>query len=503
MSGIFINSDAWNFWLLPENKMNEEGIREDVDFYCSHGGVEAILYNMNFQRSFYDTKVGTPYWKDMEITDDDTLLLRGKPVDEKNDPNTYKIMLKGITLMRKNLPNYMQYRYQYCHEKGVEMWHSMRMNDVHHTPLGLEHRPQHCDLWQERKDLLRAWYRHTWRGDWHDNAFDFGQKEVYNYHINMIREYLLDYESDGIELDWLRSVPIFKPGFDEINTPILTQFMRDTRKAADEAEVKWGHKIRIAARVPLFVDDAMGIGMDVPTWCKEKLIDVLIPGPNNLSTEQYTQVALWRILAPKPVILAPCVDCGISSSHLSHGITCTMETDCGFAAGFYQQGADTIYVYNHFFKGAQARPWMPDFFAIAGDAQAVNAHSRRHIVTRHDPTGEGKFGVGIFPYAIWPKCCNGGVKINAGKDNIGRDAYIIYGTTCPLNVDILLNTVKCEILPADTPLPTLPKRDNPNYVIAKVPDGILHDGWNVVEIFNHDPHTIADYETVWMEIYVK
>ena len=46
MSGIFINSDAWNFWIAKPEQMTAEGIRADVDFYTAGGGVEAIFYNM-------------------------------------------------------------------------------------------------------------------------------------------------------------------------------------------------------------------------------------------------------------------------------------------------------------------------------------------------------------------------------------------------------------------------------------------------------------------------
>ena len=59
MSGVFINSDAWNFW--TDSKCIEtdpaKAIRDDVDFYADAGGVEAVFYNMNFSRSFLNTKV--------------------------------------------------------------------------------------------------------------------------------------------------------------------------------------------------------------------------------------------------------------------------------------------------------------------------------------------------------------------------------------------------------------------------------------------------------------
>ncbi|MBO5680778.1 MAG: hypothetical protein J6T08_03585, partial [Lentisphaeria bacterium] len=123
MSGIFINSDAWNFWIAKPEQMTAEGIRADVDFYTAGGGVEAIFYNMNFQRSFYPTKVGTPYDKDLEVTEDGTLLLRGEPVTKENGADEYKMFYINYTTLKKNCPDYMQLRYDYCHEKGVEMWH--------------------------------------------------------------------------------------------------------------------------------------------------------------------------------------------------------------------------------------------------------------------------------------------------------------------------------------------------------------------------------------------
>ncbi len=33
MKGIFINSDAWNFWYSGPENMSVEGLQKDVDFY--------------------------------------------------------------------------------------------------------------------------------------------------------------------------------------------------------------------------------------------------------------------------------------------------------------------------------------------------------------------------------------------------------------------------------------------------------------------------------------
>ncbi len=511
--GIFINSDAWNFWLNEPLETYDKAelmnaVKRDVDFYAVQG-VEAVFYNMNFQRTFFKTKVGTPYWKDCSLGEDGTLLLRGKPIPskptEESPEPTYRTMYVRSKHMNELLPDFMALRYRYCHEKGIEMWHSMRMNDVHHSALGQEWRPQHSDLWLEQKDLLRAWYRHSWRIVWTDNAFDYGKDEVYRYHLAMVREYLMDYESDGIELDWLRAIPIFKPGYDEAGIKIMNRFMRETKAIAKEAERKWGHKIRIAVRVPGRVREALACGMDVHQWAKEKLFDVLIPSCNDTATEQDYDLALWRILAPKPIILAPDIDYSIrSGATYGWSMSYTKETDFGFASNFYQQGADTMYFYNHFPRHQKEKPFTREIFSTVADREKVANAARRHVVTQHHVIGEGLGAETTYPRWIWPGCCNGSTRINVGEKVAGRKAYVLIGVGVPLKIDILVNGEKTS-LDENAHMPELPKNAKAKgyFVTSIIPEGQLHDGWNNIEIFNRDTenkHTLCDHEIIWMEI---
>ena len=427
MKGVFINSDAWNFWVYnkPED-MTEKGIRDDVDFYTQNGGVEVIAYNMNFQRIFFPSKSDkfTPIWKGISLNDEGKPVYNGKVV-----PDEYKTMAFNALKMHQDVPNFMQIRYDYCHEKGVEMWHSMRMNDVHHTPLQSEFWPQHSDLWRSRKDLIRAWYRHTWRGDWNDNGFDYGKNEVYDYHLAMAKEYLLNFESDGIELDWMRAVPVFRPGFDEVCRDILTQFIRDVRYLANMAEKKFGHRLRIAVRVPYYITEAEALGMDIVTWAKENLIDIVIPSPKNLSTEDDCPVRLWKQILPDSVQILPCIDYAVAGSR-GVSLTTRQEIDNGFAANYYYNGADSVYIYNHFpgndVYGNQEQ--QKEFYGYAANRDEVEQRKRRHIVTSHDPTAEGFYDIRRYPSIIWPKCCNGTIRVNCGGKVQGKDAIVIVGS---------------------------------------------------------------------------
>lgn len=507
---VFINSDAWNFWINEDlSNMDRDEIiaamKRDVDFY-NKPGVEAVFYNMNFQRCFFNTKVGTRYDKDCAIGPDGKLTLRGQPIPslegEESPESTYRMMFLNFKNCNEKCPDLMTLRYKYCHEVGLEMWHSMRMNDVHHSQFHSEFRPQHSDLWLDRKEeLTRAWHRHQQRLVWSDNCFDYGISEVFEYHLNLVREYLLDWESDGIELDWLRCLPVFKPGFDEFNSGLLTEFMRETRKAAKEAEKKWGHRVRIAVRVPGRVREAFANGMNVGDWAKENLFDIIVPSATNTSTEQDYDIAVFKALAPNQIV-APDIDFSIRGARTGC-ISFTRESDAGFISNFYQQGADGIYFFNHFPRALRDKPWANEVFELAADRSAAARAARRHFVTYHDCVGEGVFEEITFPRWIWAKCANGGVRINCGENVKGRKAVAVIGATCELDVDLLVNTVKCK--PSAEPLPSpLYKggKDNTvNYVIFDIPADVLHDGFNNLEIYNNSStHTITWDEITWMEV---
>lgn len=311
----------------------------------------------------------------------------------------------------------------------------------------------------------------------------------------------MEYESDGIELDWHRSMPIFKPGCDEMNTPVFTQFMRDVRTIAGEAAAKWGHRVRVAALVPYRVDDAVGMGMDVQTWCREKLADVIIPCEHHHSTNAEYQIRIWRMIVPEDVILAPCIDCSVYCNRGGYGLEMTEGTDCGFASAFYEMGADTLYLYNHFPTTQPEFPRMREFFGYAGDRAAVAEKERRQIAVRHEPVGEGTWRMPpMHPNEIWQESCDGATKINAGENVAGREAVVVLGFDRPVEVDVLVNTEKCALLPADTPLTDKYPAKIPFWIQAKIPEGVLHDGWNEVELFNRMRQSIFGKEIAWMEI---
>ena len=109
--------------------------------------------------------------------------------------------------------------------------------------------------------------------------FSFLHPEVREERFQVSEELLARYETDGIELNMTDFVPFCR--FDEVEefSPIMTQWIRDLREVAQNAEEKQGRHKRIYVRLPAHPDAWRALGYDVPGWVSEGLVDGLICQP--------------------------------------------------------------------------------------------------------------------------------------------------------------------------------------------------------------------------------
>jgi hypothetical protein len=99
---------------------------------------------------------------------------------------------------------------------------------------------------------------------------DFAHREVRDFKLAIFRE-ALQCGADGIELDFA----VYPPFFAKPQCAIMTQFMRDVRKLADEAGCSQQRRIELMARVPFH--DAEQFGLDWKTWMRDGLVDIIVP----------------------------------------------------------------------------------------------------------------------------------------------------------------------------------------------------------------------------------
>lgn len=502
-NGIFINDDYWNFyWDAPFEDMNEAGLKKAIDFYTGRGGVRGLIFNLNGSRSNFESKVLDNVWKCVEYHDDGSVWYHG----ERQSDAIAKAM-RNLREMYCNVKDPTLVRREYCRSRGVEFFFSMRTNDMHVVFKNGQNYNRDCVLLDSfltsHDDYKRCLYRRGRSGRWADECLDYGIKEVRDRYLALAAEYLA-YDPDGFELDFMRHLPIFRPGFDELGIPLMNDFMREIRRMADAAEKRSGHKVQIAVRVPTTPEDAFACGFDVAAWADDGLVDIVVPSPSFSSNESEIPLEIWRRMLPKSVTLAPCIELhnhpGIGEVPM---MKTTKEIDCGFASIFYYKGADTVYLYNHFPYGSDKFENDDDereLFRILGDRETVEKSARRHWNTFRDfGYIEGRPWGGTFkPWALPPKGIST-VRINVGGGTSGREARLILAFhDGDVPSEIRLNTV---ILSAETapsrPFPQMPKCDILKPVSFPIPAGVLHDGHNLVEFYCDSEKSVR---LMWLEI---
>ena len=237
----------------------------------------------------------------------------------------------------------LQIQTDFCHQKGIEAFWSLRMNDTHDSyPAGArrwlrglaafkrEH-PEYC--MGEEGD----WEKHygTSRQCW--ASLDFSIPEVREYTYSLIAEVAPSYDVDGIELDFLRDPQYFRPTLDLLpvephHVEVMTDLVRRVRKLVDEVSDQRGRPLLLAARIPYSVEDSIFIGLDVEQWLREDLIDILIPGGifESRLTESFAPIIQLGHAHDLPVY--PCIDWGLDPLGLPR-YGCGRASDHGLVGG--------------------------------------------------------------------------------------------------------------------------------------------------------------------------
>jgi len=364
--GLILNEDNTHFFgSRPAEKMSIEGLKELIDHYAV-GQVTQIFLNPNAMRTSYRSGVRDSLWDN------------NRPKDVKCPA----FVRNSWLLYKKGIDPYTVW-IDYCREKGVSPWISMRMNDIHHNEY------LYSSFWRKHPEYQRG------GGDYYAIALDYAREEVREYNLELIRELLERYDADGLELDWLREPRNFAPGAEAEGRKILTEFMRQVRGLVESWAKRRGHAIKIAVRVPAVPETAYEWGLDAGRWAKEGLIDMLVVGPRWQTADFDIPIEKWReSIGSKAndITIAAVMEIRVQPCSSGPFICNNLEIMRGFSAAMLERGADQIYLFNHFDNGASIRNQQEyvEVLQQGGKLETVIDKSRRYLVTWHDPGGPGK-----------------------------------------------------------------------------------------------------------------
>ena len=333
----------------------------------------------------YDARVGEPAGKHLSP---ESVILTSSGKDHYS--KTFATTWNNLRSLFDAGTDTLRATVEFGHRHDKEVFASIRMNQVADSWTGdfftgwKRARPECC--LGVKGEYPKSDHRRLY---W--SALDYEQKPVRDLRVGMINDICTRYDVDGIELDFWRWPPLFRPSLD--NQPveprhveIMTDLFRRMRRRMLEIELERDRPLLLAARVFDTEELNLRMGLDVRTYLKEGLIDILVVGGDY---NYYSVPAkFWSALAHKHgVPFYPC-------TYRSRGD----EQDRAFASWYRSQGADGIYTFN--FKQPKDVLSLRDI----GDPELI-ARTDKHYSMNASATSSARKHVtapGLVPVTLVP-----------------------------------------------------------------------------------------------------
>lgn len=490
---LCLNEDnSHYFFTRAGKKLDADTVASWVDQYAKTQ-VRELMLCVNCMRTSYDSKVWDPIWRGYDPNaGDDQPLLASTPVAARKGARGW--IHTAWQLYRDGIDPYQLWIAR-ARKHGIAPWISMRMNDVHNVDDVKSY--IHGEFWRAHPEYWRVPYK---LGPSADRAFDYGRAEVREHHFKLIQELAERYDFDGLELDWMRFGYHFKPGYEQAGLALLTDFTTRVRRLLDGWEKRRGHKIKLGARVPSRPNTALGLGYDVATWARRKLIDLLVVTPFWASIEPDMPIELWKeLLRGTSVTLAAGLEVLIRTHPDSKQFQMnTLETVRGAAASLLDRGADRIYLFNYMDSqtAMDGLDNYPTLLREVGRADTLTGKPRRHVLTFADTWAPGE--ARAIPL---PQQCTAGswhsFRLATGPVPTARKASARLGIEGMSEAEVAASELRvngelCK-LTGSIELPR-PKPEAPVFRF-EIPLSLLRRGYNVVEF-----HPRSACKIVWVEI---
>ena len=488
MAGIWLNEDNSHYFGTRGLKASDpEEIRKFILQYKGTNVTRMIL-NGNSQKTSFPSKAGDVIYKDVE------------PGYFDNSPGIHlpSWFYAVKDLAEKGIDLYTEW-INLLREINISPWMSMRMNDVHNAQD--EDHPMHSNFYKDNLNYRRAMHRDE---KWEDRQLNYLIKDVKDYHFAILEEYFEKYDFDGIELDWMRFGNHFPVGYEDCGREVLNEFMKNTRELANKYQKIRGHKIDIAARVPVKPDTAFDMGMDGVGWALAGYVNCLIPSPFWHTSQADIPVERWkRQVHGTDCLIAPCLEICLRQYAFPK---CknkfqfnTLETMRGASISFIDRGADAIYLFNYMDgqKFAYDNSYYHDIISEIGNYKLMQEGIRRTILTFNDRRPEGTVSDERLPCTL-SKDAFTGFRLHTGNRQENTDSFVLLsfkGKEKLENgvINVFVNGEKCSFKNRDNSM--RPKPVDALFAWG-IPAKAYKDGYQVIEVVASEDNCILD----WVEI---
>lgn len=183
------------------------------------------------------------------------------------------------------------------------------------------------------------WLLKTW---WPQGLWNLAVPELRAHKVAILEELLTNYPLAGIQLDFARHTPCLPPGQEWEQREHATEFVRLVRRMMRTIEKNSGRPLLLLARVAENPAGGNRDGLDVETWVREGLLDVLVPGGRATAIDFQSYRAMP---GAENIAIIPSLD----GHHTPAGYNgLPIEYLRGVATNFFAGGADGISLFNWF-----------------------------------------------------------------------------------------------------------------------------------------------------------
>jgi hypothetical protein len=264
-----------------------------------------------------------------------------------------------------------------CRARGLEIFYSNRMNDFHDSfwpEFSYDSRTEHPEWCMAKESEGRKYEYPDIRTAW--SAWNFEVPEIRQLTVEALREVCRTYDIDGLELDFSRGPVYFKPTMElkavgKKHLDLMTDLVRKIRLMTEEEGLRRGRPILLSAVA--LTDPALSrsIGLDVETWLREGLIDVLTVG----SWVEFTPIdqpfieLAHRYDVPAYALLSTFIKAGWCEGGTpgQYDISpAALMVWRGDAMNYFHQRADGVYAFNLFDPDAKQWRELGDPKKLAG-----------------------------------------------------------------------------------------------------------------------------------------
>ena len=379
---IIVNDDGW---IITFNKkdIDKKTLKTEMLDRYSGSPVDAISWCFGDHEVYdYETEIGEIFGTDYEVVGNEKITIGELTLDHRQIMKNFNGLKRLYGGPLTGITNEFKY-------SNIDVFASMRMNSHYAVPTMS---PGYGKFRRSRPDLLIGQpdeyipspsVQYAIR-----TGVDYKYPEVREHYFRIIEELATKFELSGIELDYMRHPAFFRPEEAKSNAYLMTDFIERIRRLLDKISSANGNEIQLLVRVPPTIYDSLRIGLDVETWIKEDLVDMVAAGGGFMPFEMPIKEFVGAAKNSK---------CRIYGSFEALRWALDEEVLYALAMRYWDAGVDGLYFFNYFNTPSQ---WKQTVIGKMADPVRLKKAPKRYELDHYDRIEQPSAHVGAFRYAI-------------------------------------------------------------------------------------------------------